>query len=84
MEDGAKSDSPLVGAGRIYGMDVEPSGDKWCTISVKVQDDLYTVYLDREQLFQVRDSTFMAPGKAGLWTKADAATYFDYFQLQIP
>jgi hypothetical protein len=29
----------------------------------------------------VQDSTFTAAGKIGLWTKADAVTYFDELQI---
>jgi hypothetical protein len=33
-------------------------------------------------LFDVEDSTFKAPGKAGLWTKADSVTAFDDLTIE--
>ncbi len=48
---------------------------------MKFQRNLFTVFFDGKQLFQVEDSTFSEAGKVGLWTKADAVTHFDDFQL---
>jgi hypothetical protein len=30
------------------------------------------------------DNTFSAPGKVGLWTKADSVTYFDDLEVAAP
>ncbi len=38
---------------------------------------LFTVYANGEKLYDVEDETFKEAGKIGLWTKADAVTYFD-------
>jgi hypothetical protein len=50
-------------------------------LKLTVIDDLFTVYLNGKQIFQVKDDTFPNAGKVGLWTKADAVSYFDDFQL---
>jgi hypothetical protein len=34
-------------------------------------------YLDGTKYLEVEDSTFAEPGKIGLWSKADAQSYFD-------
>ena len=81
MENGERIDLPLVGKGRTYGVDVEPLGQDWNTLRLTVVDDLFTVYLNGKQLFQVKDETFKNAGKVGLWTKSDAVTHFDDFQV---
>ena len=81
MENGERTDLPLVGKGKTYGVDVEPLGLGWNNLRLTVIDNLFTVYLNDKQLFQVEDETFPNAGKVGLWTKADAVTYFDDFQV---
>jgi len=82
MENGVRTDLPLVGVGRTYGVKVDPMGNDWHTLELRVEGDLFTVGLDNRELFQVRDTTFTEPGRVGLWTKADAVTQFDDFQVQ--
>ena len=82
MENGVRTDLPLVGKGRTYGVDVPPLGSDWNTLRLTVVDNLFTVYLNGKQLFQVKDETFKNAGKVGLWTKADAVSYFDDFQVK--
>ncbi len=81
VENGKRTDLPLLGKGRTYGVDVKPLGSGWNTLKLTVKDDLFTVYLNGEELFQVKDQTFKNAGKIGLWTKADAVSYFDDFQV---
>lgn len=82
MENGKRSDLPLVGKGRTYGVDVPKIGNTWHTIKLIVKGDLFTIFMDGKELFQVKDSTFTNAGKVGLWTKADAVTYFDDFEIE--
>jgi hypothetical protein len=63
-------------------VDVPVLGDRWHTMKLTVKDDLFTIYLDGTELFKVQDSTFRNAGKVGLWTKADAVTYFDDFEFK--
>jgi hypothetical protein len=81
MENGVRTDLPLVGKGKTYGVDVEALGSGWNDLKLTVMDNIFTVYLNDKQLFQVEDKTFTEAGKVGLWTKADAETYFDDFQI---
>jgi len=83
VENGKRTDLPVLGKGRTYGVDVKPLGDDWNDLKLTVVDNLFTVYLNEEQLFQVEDDTFTKKGKIGLWTKADAVSYFDDFQINI-
>lgn len=83
VENGARTDLPLIGKGKTYGTEVPPMGDSWHTLKLVVNGDLFTVFLDDKELFKVKDSTFTNPGKIGFWTKADAVTYFDNFEVKI-
>lgn len=81
VEDGKRTDLPILGKGRTYGVEVKALGKGWNNLKLKVVDDLFTVYLNNEQIFQVKDDTFPNTGKIGLWTKADAVSYFDDFHV---
>ena len=81
MEKGKRTDLPLIGKGKTYGLDVKRLGSGWNDLKLTVVDNIFTVYLNKEQLFQVEDKTFTEAGKVGLWTKADAVTYFDDFEV---
>ncbi len=83
MENGKRSDLPLVGKGRTYGVDVPKIGNTWHSIKLIVKGDLFTIFMDDKELFQVQDDTFTEAGKVGLWTKADAVTYFDDFVIDV-
>ena len=81
VENGKRTDLPLIDKGRTYGVDVPSLGETWHSLKLTVKGDLFTVYLDDKELFKVQDSTFPQAGKIGLWTKADAVTYFDDFEI---
>lgn len=81
VENGNRTDLPLVGKGRTYGIDVPPLGNGWNTLKLVVKSDLFTVSLNNKELFKVEDKTFTDGGKIGFWTKADAITYFDDLKI---
>lgn len=56
-----------------------PTGE-WHTLKVTQIGDSIKCYLDDKLLIDAKDSTFTMAGKVGLWTKADAQTYFDDFR----
>ncbi len=80
--DGDRTDLPVLGKGRTYGVDVKPLGNRWNTLKLKVVNNLFTVYLNNKELFKVKDETFNNTGKIGLWTKADAVSYFDNLKVK--
>jgi hypothetical protein len=83
VENGERTDLPLLNKGRTYGVSVDKLGNGWNTLKLKVENNLFTVYLNNKQIFQVKDNTFKNTGKTGLWTKADAVSYFDNFNVKI-
>ncbi len=81
VANGKRTDLPILEKGRTYGVEVKPLGNGWNRLKLTVKDDLFTVYLNENQIFQVKDKTFTDAGKIGLWTKADAVSYFDDFKV---
>jgi len=61
---------------------VEAPAGKWHTIRVVHKADHIQCYLNGKPLLDVKDDTFKEAGKIGLWTKADAVTYFDDLQVR--
>jgi hypothetical protein len=59
---------------------IELDKKAWHTIDVTHTRDAITCTLDGKFKLEVLDKTFAEPGKVGLWTKADARTYFDGFE----
>jgi hypothetical protein len=53
-----------------------PAGE-WHTLAIKQVGDHIECFLDGKKHLDVKDDTFKEAGKVGLWTKADAQTYFD-------
>ena len=49
----------------------------WHTLRVTMRGDHIECYYDGKKYLDVKDESITAPGKVGLWTKADAETYFD-------
>jgi Domain of Unknown Function (DUF1080) len=77
VEAGRRSDLALKGKGKTYGAkSLTPKG-KWSTLRVVAEGNVFTVYNNGVELYQVEDQTFKAAGKVGVWTKADSVTYFD-------
>jgi hypothetical protein len=54
-----------------------PGDDKWHTLRVTMVGPKITCYLDGEQYLEAEDATFPDGGMIGLWSKADAQSYFD-------
>ena len=61
----------------LAGANVKVSGGEWHTLTLRAEGTRFTVSFDGKQLFTHADSTFTAPGKVALWTKADSVTLFE-------
>ncbi len=61
----------------ITGTSVTVPSGQWHEIRVEVTGNRITCYFDGTKRIERTDSTFAAPGKIGLWTKADSVTSFD-------
>ena len=58
-----------------------PGDDKWHTLRVTMVGAKIVCYLDGQKYLEVEDATFPGAGKIGLWSKADAQSYFDDLTL---
>jgi hypothetical protein len=54
-----------------------PGDTKWHTLRVTMSGTRITCYLDGTKQLEADDPTFPDGGKIGLWSKADAQSYFD-------
>lgn len=82
MVQGTRTDLPVTGQGRTYGVKVGPLGRDWHTLRLEARGRVFTVFLDGRQLFQAEDDSLSSAGQVGLWTKADAVTFFDNFEVE--
>ena len=57
--------------------DVKVPMDQWHRIHISQRGDRIRCFLDDKLQLDVSDNTLSEAGKIGLWTKADAVTYFD-------
>jgi hypothetical protein len=55
---------------------------KWFELAVQMEGDHIRVHMDGKKRIDVHDKTFTAPGRVGLWTKADARTHFADLQVE--
>ena len=54
----------------------------WHTLKVRHAGDHIECFLNGKKLLEAKDDTIRKAGKVGLWTKADAQTSFDSFQVR--
>ena len=55
--------------------------NEWHVLKVKMAGDHIECFLDGKKYLDVKDDSIKEAGKVGLWTKADAQTYFDDFKV---
>jgi hypothetical protein len=58
-----------------------PAGE-WHVIKIVQVGRKIECYLDGKKHLEVEDDAFGTTGAVGLWTKADAQTYFDEFRVR--
>jgi hypothetical protein len=54
-----------------------PGDEKWHVLRVTMVGPKITCYMDGQKLLEAEDATFRDAGAIGLWSKADAQSYFD-------
>jgi len=62
--------------------DVKVAAGEWHTLKIKHVGDRIECFLDGKKYLDVKDDSIDKAGKVGLWTKADAQTYFDQFTVK--
>lgn len=81
FEKGKRTDLPLKGKGRTYGVKCPVPKAEWSKLQVLVRGNHFEIYLNGNKLFEAVDNTHRGTGKVGLWTKADSYTLFDDFSF---
>jgi undecaprenyl-diphosphatase len=61
---------------QLGSVDVKTPAGKWHTLRIVQEGERIQCYLNDKLELEQKDETFKEPGKIGLWTKADAQTYF--------
>ncbi len=56
---------------------------EWHRLGVEHRGTSITVLLDGEPVIEAEDRTFREAGRAGLWTRADSAAFFDDLRIGI-
>jgi hypothetical protein len=64
--------------------DVTAAEGKWHTIRVVHRGNQIQCYFNGKLHLEAKDDTFTEAGKVGVWTKADAQTYFDDLVVRAP
>lgn len=82
VENGKRTDLPVVGKGRAYGVKAIVRSNEWHELKIIAKGNLFSVIFDGKKLFDVKDKTFTGSGKAGLWTKADSYALFDNMMIK--
>src|SRR6266536_1610107 len=58
VENGKRTDLPLVGKGRTYGKKTKVPSGQWNTLRVTAAGNLFTVYFNGAKLYEIEDGTF--------------------------
>jgi hypothetical protein len=57
--------------------DLKVAKGTWHTMRITMEGNQIACYLDGTKYLEAKDDTYTKAGKIGLWSKADAQTYFD-------
>jgi hypothetical protein len=62
--------------------EVKVKAGEWHALKIEMKGNEIECYLDGKKYLEVKDDSITKAGKVGLWTKADAQTYFDQFTVK--
>jgi hypothetical protein len=68
---------------QLKSVDCSIKTGEWFTMSIEMNNNKISCSLNNIKMIETTDDTFKSPGNIGLWTKADAVTYFDNFGITI-
>ena len=66
----------------VRNASLKVAAGEWHVLKIRQRGDKIECFLDDKKYLTTTDQTFTEAGKAGLWTKADAQTYFDGFEVR--
>ncbi len=62
---------------QLKSADIQAQAGRWYILRVRMVGPRIECWVDDQKLLESEDETFSDAGTVGLWTKADAATWFD-------
>ncbi len=65
----------------LNSIDLAVNTGQWYDIKIIMKGNKIECYLDGKLRLSTTDNSFPAAGKTGVWTKADAVTYFDDLKI---
>ena len=74
--------APKGDPANTYGVRHRVPNYVWSNLRVTFNGPLFTVYMGKDKVFDVEDTTFTDTGKVGLWTKSDSVMSFDNFEFK--
>ena len=77
LEDNFRVYKVADGVRTMFKSAKTPGDDKWHFLRITMAGPKITCYFDGQKLLEAEDATFPDAGMVGLWSKADAQSYFD-------
>jgi Domain of Unknown Function (DUF1080) len=77
LEDNFRVYKVVDGKRTMFKSARTPGDEKWHSLRVTMVGAKITCHLDGQQYLEAEDTTFREAGMIGLWSKADAQSYFD-------
>ena len=77
LEDNLRVYKVVDGKRTMFKGDKTPGDEKWHTLRVTMTGSKIACYFDGRKYLEADDATFPDAGMIGLWSKADAQSYFD-------
>lgn len=68
---------------QMESIDSDIKQGEWFTMTIKMEGNKIICSLNGKKLIETTDDTFKVAGLIGLWTKADAVTYFDDLKITV-
>jgi hypothetical protein len=62
---------------QLISVECDIKTQTWFTINIDMKGNKISYSLNGSKMIEATDDTFKSPGFIGIWTKADAVTYFD-------
>lgn len=67
---------------QLKSVDTKVKTDEWFTMAIEMNGDKIVCSINGEPKISIADDTFKKSGKVGMWSKADAQSYFDDLTIQ--
>ena len=82
LEDNIRVYKVVEGKRTMFADASTPGNNKWHTLRVTMTGAKMTCFFDGKKYLEAEDATFPDPGMIGLWSKADAQSYFDDLTIE--